>query len=57
MTDERQAEATFADWVRRRHGFKPEEIVRRPEPVARDPFVDDLRDQRGEPPSPRQTPR
>ena len=31
MTDERQAEATFADWVRRRHGFKPEEIVRRPE--------------------------
>jgi len=31
VTDERQAEATFADWVRRRHGFKPEEIVRRPE--------------------------
>ena len=31
MTDERQAEATFADWVRQRHGFKPEEIVRRPE--------------------------
>ena len=31
MTDERQAEATFADWVRQRHGFTPEEIVRRPE--------------------------
>ncbi len=31
MTGERQAQATFADWVLRRHGFKPEEIVRRPE--------------------------
>lgn len=31
MTDERQAEATFADWVRQRHGFRPQEIVRRPE--------------------------
>ena len=31
MTDEREAEATFADWVRQRHGFKPKEIVRRPE--------------------------
>ena len=31
MTDERQAEATFADWVRQQHGFNPEEIVRRPE--------------------------
>ena len=31
MTDERQAEATFADWMRQRHGFDPEEIVRRPE--------------------------
>ena len=31
MTDERQAEATFAAWVRERHGFKPEQIVRRPE--------------------------
>ena len=31
MTDERQAEATFADWVRQKHGFTPEEIVRRPE--------------------------
>ena len=31
MTDEREAEATFADWVRKRHGFTPEEIVRRPE--------------------------
>ena len=31
MTDEREAEATFADWVRHKHDFKPEEIVRRPE--------------------------
>jgi hypothetical protein len=31
VTDERQAEAPFADWVSRRHGFTPEEIVRRPE--------------------------
>ena len=31
MTDERQAEATFADWVRQKHGFSPDEIIRRPE--------------------------
>ena len=29
--DEQQAMATFADYVRERHGFRPTEIVRRPE--------------------------
>ena len=29
--DEQQAMATFADYVRARHGFRPTEIVRRPE--------------------------
>ena len=31
MTDERRAEAAFVAWVRAQHGFRPDEIVRRPE--------------------------
>ena len=31
MTEERRAEAAFAAWVREHHGFRPEQIVRRPE--------------------------